>query len=65
MCSFAAQKRNMACQALYDQSMKKLALIAVCNKLLKQAFTISSLANATKLISFQNWPSTLDVRHRS
>ena len=45
MCSFAAKKRNTACQALYDRLVakgknKKLALIAVCNKLLKQAFAI-------------------------
>jgi len=45
MCSFAAKKRNAACQALYDRLVAKgksgkLALIAVCNKLLKQAFAI-------------------------
>ena len=45
MCSFAAKKANAACQALYDRLVakgknKKLALIAVCNKLLKQAFAI-------------------------
>ena len=45
MCSFAAKKRNAACQALYDRLVVKgkngkLALIAVCNKLLKQAFAI-------------------------
>ncbi|MDF7815378.1 transposase [Hymenobacter sp. YC55] len=48
MCSFAAKKRNKACQALYDRLVakgknKKLALIAVCNKLLKQAFAIVKL----------------------
>ena len=36
---------NAACQALFDRLVakgknKKLALIAVCNKLLKQAFAI-------------------------
>ena len=45
MCSFAAKKKNAACQALFDRLVtkgknKKLALIAVCNKLLKQAFAI-------------------------
>ncbi|OUJ68950.1 IS110 family RNA-guided transposase [Hymenobacter crusticola] len=45
MCSFAAKKANAACQALFDRLVakgknKKLALIAVCNKLLKQAFAI-------------------------
>ncbi len=45
MCSFAAKKRNTACQALYDRLVAKgkngkVALIAVCNKLLKQAFAI-------------------------
>ena len=45
MCSFAAKKGNAACQALYDRLVAKgkngkVALIAVCNKLLKQAFAI-------------------------
>ncbi len=45
MCSFNACKYNSACKALYDRIVakgksKKLALIAVCNKLLKQAFSI-------------------------
>ncbi|MDF7815695.1 IS110 family transposase [Hymenobacter sp. YC55] len=45
MCSFAAKKRNRACQALYERLVAKgkngkVALIAVCNKLLKQAFAI-------------------------
>ena len=45
MCSFNACKYNAACKALYDRLVakgksKKLALIAVCNKLLKQAFSI-------------------------
>lgn len=45
MCSFNASKYNSACKALYDRIVakgksKKLALIAVCNKLLKQAFSI-------------------------
>ncbi|OUJ69796.1 IS110 family RNA-guided transposase [Hymenobacter crusticola] len=45
MCSFAAKKCNAACQALYNRLVAKgkngkVALIAVCNKLLKQAFAI-------------------------
>lgn len=45
MCSFSAKKANAACKALYDRLVAKgkngkVALIAVCNKLLKQAFAI-------------------------
>ena len=45
MCSFTACKYNKGCKAIYDRIVakgksKKLALIAVCNKLLKQAFAI-------------------------
>ena len=45
MCSFSAKKTNAACAALFDRLVakgknKKLVLIAVCNKLLKQAFVI-------------------------
>ncbi len=45
MCSFNACKYNRACKSLFDRIVakgksKKLALIAVCNKLLKQAFAI-------------------------
>mgnify|MGYP000436360601 FL=1 len=45
MCSFNACKYNKACKDLFDRIVakgksKKLALIAVCNKLLKQAFSI-------------------------
>ncbi|KAA5538028.1 IS110 family RNA-guided transposase [Adhaeribacter rhizoryzae] len=45
VCSFSAKKSNAACKALYDRLVAKgkngkLALIAVCNKLLKQAFAI-------------------------
>jgi transposase len=45
MCSFSAKKVNAACKALYDRLVAKgkngkLALIAVCNKLLKQACAI-------------------------
>ena len=46
MCSFNACKVNKACRELYERIVakgksKKLALIAVCNKLLKQAFAIA------------------------
>jgi transposase len=45
MCSFNACKYNKACRALYERIVAKrkseLALIAVCNKLLKQAFAIA------------------------
>ena len=46
MCSFNACKYNNACRAIYERLVakgksKKLALIAVCNKLLKQAFAIA------------------------
>ena len=45
MCSFSAKKSNAACKALYERLLAKgkngkLALIAVSNKLLKQAFAI-------------------------
>lgn len=46
MCSLSAKKHNKACKAIYDRIVakgksKKIALIAVCNKLLKQAFSIA------------------------
>ena len=46
MCSFTASERNKACSELFDRIVakgksKKLALIAVANKLLKQAFAIA------------------------
>jgi len=46
MCSFSACKHNKACKEIYERIIakgksKKLALIAVCNKLLKQAFAIA------------------------
>jgi len=45
MYSFSAKKSNAACKALYERLVEKgkngkLALIPVCNKLLKQAFAI-------------------------
>lgn len=46
MCSFTACVHNSQCKALFDRIVakgksKKLALIAVCNKLIKQAFAIA------------------------
>ncbi len=43
MCAMSAIKTNTACKALYQRlrdngKSGKLALIAVCNKLLKQVF---------------------------
>lgn len=47
MCSLSAIKHNKACKDLYDRMKEagkksKVALIAVCNKLLKQAFAIAT-----------------------
>jgi len=47
VCSWSAKKNNSACRELYDRLVekgkaKKLALIAVANKLLKQAFALAS-----------------------
>jgi transposase len=46
MCSFTAFKHNKACKAIFERitnqgKSRKLALIAVCNKLLKQVFAIA------------------------
>jgi transposase len=46
LCAFSACKYNKGCKAIYDRLVakgksKKLALIAVANKLLKQAFAIA------------------------
>ena len=46
MCSFTACQHNKACREIYERIVakgksKKLALMAVCNKLLKQAFAIA------------------------
>ena len=62
LCSFNACKYNKACKALYDRIVakgksKKLALIAVCNKLLKQAFAIAK----SRVAYDQNYRSTLLV----
>ena len=45
MCAMNAKKNNIACKALYDRLIvkgksSKLALIAVCNKLLTQVFAV-------------------------
>ena len=45
MCALNAKKTNTACKALFDRLVekgknKKLAIIAVCNKLLKQVFGV-------------------------
>ena len=47
MCSFTACSCNKQCKAIYERitnkgKSKKLALIAVCNKLLKQIFAIAN-----------------------
>jgi len=47
MCSLSAIKHNQACKELYGRlkakgKRSKVALIAVCNKLLKQAFAIAT-----------------------
>lgn len=62
LCSFNACKYNAACKALYDRIVakgksKKLALIAVCNKLLKQAFAIAK----SRIPYDTNYRSTLAV----
>lgn len=59
MCSFNACKYNKACREIYQRIIakgksKKLALIAVCNKLLKQAFAIAK----SGLIYEENYRST-------
>lgn len=62
MCSFNACKYNKACRAIYERIVakgksKKLALIAVCNKLLKQAFAIAK----SGLVYDQTYRSVLVV----
>jgi len=46
LCAFSASKYNIACKKIYERIIakgksKKLALIAVINKLIKQAFAIA------------------------
>ena len=62
MCSFNACKYNKACREIYERLVakgksKKLALIAVCNKLLKQAFAIAK----SGLVYDQTYRSVLAV----
>ena len=50
LCSFSACKYNKACREIYERIVnkgksKKLALMAVANKLLKQAFAIAKSGN--------------------
>jgi transposase len=50
LCSFSACKHNKSCREIYERIVnkgksKKLALIAVSNKLLKQAFAIAKSGN--------------------
>lgn len=64
MCSLNACKYNQACKALFDRIVakgksKKLALIAVCNKLLKQAFAVVK----NKLPYDSNYRSTLAINN--
>ena len=47
VCAWSARRCNKACRELYERLVakgkaKKLALIAVANKLLKQAFAIAT-----------------------
>lgn len=51
LCSFSASKYNTACRALFERIVdkgksKKLALIAICNKLLRQAFAVATTGKA-------------------
>ena len=53
MCALNAKATNMACKELYDRLVakgknKKLAIIAVCNKLLKQVFAVVKSGNLYK-----------------
>ncbi|MFT5253172.1 MAG: transposase [Flavobacteriales bacterium] len=62
LCSFNACKYNKACKALYDLIVakgksKKLALLAVCNKLLKQAFAVAK----SRIPYDENYRSTLMI----
>ncbi len=60
MCSFTACQNNPQCRALYERIVgkgksKKLALIAVCNKLIKQAYGVCK----NELVYDQNYRSKL------
>lgn len=63
MCSMSAIKKNRACRELYERIKAKgkngkLALIAVCNKLLKQAFAIAK----SGMKYSEEYRSTLSIR---
>ena len=60
MCSFTACQNNKACKDIYERitakgKSKKLALMAVCNKLLKQAFAVAK----SKVMYDENYRSVL------
>ncbi len=60
MCSFTACKHNKSCKYLFDRTVakgksKKLALLAVCNKILKQLFAIAK----SRLCYNENYRSVL------
>lgn len=62
MCSFTACQHNKACREIYERitakgKSKKLALMAVCNKLLKQSFAIAK----SGLIYDENYRSKMPV----
>ncbi len=62
LCSFTASIHNPQCKALYDRIVnkgksKKLALIAVCNKLIKQSFAIAK----SGLVYDKNYKSKLFI----
>ena len=51
MCAIVAKRHNRACRELFDRLVaegkeKKLAIIAVANKLLRQAFAIMKSSSA-------------------
>jgi len=64
LCSFTACKHNLACENIYTRIVdkgksKKLALIAVCNKLLKQSYAIAK----SGLPYDANFQSKLNLKH--
>jgi hypothetical protein len=65
MYRFTARKFKAACKALYDRLItksknEKVALIAVCNKPLKQAFGIVKIGVPYQVDSTLNLPVMLD-----
>ena len=64
ICSFQACQHNKACREIYQRitnkgKSKKLALLAVCNKLLKQSFAIAR----SGLIYDENYRSVLKTQN--